>query len=202
MVYDKIIYGRHVDLRSVVAGDAQATLEMRQDAEKNRFLHPVENNLEKQKKWIEAQNRRADDYFFLALSKEGRPIGTFGIYEIEGIRAHAGRLLMYGNPLQSFEVSFLVFKFAFEYLGILEIWGDVDEKNTTARRFNEMLGLTFKKPVRDLELDRMVLYGSLMKDDFYKNLPFIGKRIYGEKPIPDMPWEQNKGKVNAAKNQR
>lgn len=189
MFYDKRFYGVYADLRCVTPDDAEATLKMRLDSDKARFLHPVENNLEKQRDWIKKQIEREGDYYFLALSKKDEPIGTFSIYDIVGDECRSGRLIMFGNALQSFEINLMTFKFAFEYLGLSKILGDVDEKNVTAIRFAEMFGCRFEDAIPDTDLDRMVRFCSLTKDDFYKKSPDIEKKIYRGKTAPVMPWE-------------
>lgn len=189
MIYNKRLCGVYADLRHVTPDDAEATLKMRLDPEKARFLHPVENNVEKQLEWIKKQIEREGDYYFLAVSKNDEPIGTFSIYDIVGDVGHAGRLLMFGNALQSFEVNLMTFKFAFEYLCLNKILGDIDEKNITAIRFSEMFGCRYKDAVPDTDLDRMVRFGSMTKEDFYKKSPDIEKKIYRGKMTPIMPWE-------------
>lgn len=191
MIYDKRLYGVYADLRYVAPDDAEATLKMRLDPEKARFLHPVENNVEKQREWIKKQIEREGDYYFLAVSKDDEPIGTFSVYGIVGDVGHSGRLLMYGNALQSFEINLMTFKFAFEYLGLNKILGDVDEKNVTAIRFAETFGCRFEDAIPDTDLDRMVRFCSLTKEDFYKKSPDIERRIYRGKTTPVMPWENN-----------
>lgn len=189
MIYDKRLCGVYADLRYVTPDDAEATLKMRLDPDKARFLHPVENNVEKQREWINKQIERKGDYYFLAVSKNDEPIGTFSIYDIVGDEGHSGRLLMFGNVLQSFEINLMTFKFAFEYLGLNRIWGDVDEKNIKAVRFDETFGFRFEDAVPDTDLDRMVRFCSMTKDDFHKKRPDIEKMIYRGKVIPTMPWE-------------
>ena len=189
MFYDKRLHGVYTDLRCVTPDDAAATLKMRLDPNKNRFLHPVENSVEKQREWINKQIERGDDYYFLAVSKNDEPIGTYSIYDIVGDVAHTGRLIMFGNALQSFETNLLTFKFAFGYLGLYKIWGDVDEKNVKAVRLAEMVGYHLEDAIPDTSLNRMVRFCSMTKDDFNKTRPDIEKMIYRGKTAPAMPWE-------------
>lgn len=189
MIYDKRLCGVYTDLRCVTPDDAEATLKMRLDPSKTRFLHPVENNVKKQREWISKQIAREGDYYFLAVSKEGKPIGTLSVYDIAGDVGHSGRLIMFGHALHTFETNLMVYRFAFEYLGLNRIWTDVDEKNVSGVKISDMMGFCLEDAVPDTDLDRMVRYGSLTKDDFYKKSPDIEKRIYRGKRTPVMPWE-------------
>lgn len=194
MVYEKTIEGKYINIRSVVKSDAEATLEMRQDKKRAKFLHFVENDLDKQKKWISSQNEREGDYFFIGIDKKTRKaIGTFGVYEIENGRGHSGRLLMYGNAFQSFEMNYLVFEFAFDYLGLNEIFGDVDEKNISAKKFDAMFGFKFEDPIKDTDLDRMVQWCTVSKNDYKECLPNIFKLLYKDGNAPVFPWKGELG---------
>lgn len=190
MVYEKMIEGKYINIRSVVVSDAEVTLEMRQNKEKSKFLHVVENDLGKQKDWIASQNERDGDYFFLGIDKKtGKAVGTFGVYEIRNGRGHSGRLLMYGNAFQSFEMNYLVFEFAFDYLGLNEIYGDVDEKNVSAKKFDSMFGFRFEAPIQDTDLDRMVQWCAVSRDDYKECLPSILRLLYKDGNIPVFPWK-------------
>lgn len=189
MMYDKRLCGIYTDLRCVTTDDAEATLRMRLDHNKARFLHPIENNVEKQREWISKQIEREGDYYFLAISKEDEPIGTFSIYDIAGDEGRSGRLIMFGHALQTFETNLIVYRFAFEYLGLNRILNDVDERNISSVRLSEMMGFCLEDAVPDTDLDRMVRFGSLTKDDFYKKRPDLEKKIYRGKRTPVMPWE-------------
>lgn len=190
MIYDGIISGKYIDVRSVLETDAEVTMQLRQNKEKTKFLHNVDNDIEKQRLWIREQNDRKGDYFFLGLDKKTKKaIGTFGVYEIENGRGHAGRLLMYGNACQSFEINYLVFEFAFDYLGLHEIYGDVDEKNVSAKRFDAVFGFKFEDAVYDSELDRMVQWCNVTKDEYKACLPRIKKLIYRSCDLPVFSWK-------------
>lgn len=193
MIYDNTIFGKYIRLRSIVPEDAPATLAMRQDKEKTKYLHPVDNDIRKQIKWIEMQNKREGDYLFLAISnKSDSPVGMFGIDSTEGRIGHAGRLLMFGNPLESMEINILVFRFAFEYLRVDLLEGEVDSRNSSAIRIDKEFGFILQEPVYDEELDRMAHSCSLAKADFYRRLEKINKMVYRRDIIPAMPWDEKR----------
>lgn len=178
MVYEKKIVGFFVNLRAATEGDAVATTQMRNVVEKTKYLHPVDNDVEKQRRWIQRQRIREGDYFFVVENKEQEPIGMMGISEIEGNRGHIGRLLMYGNALQSYEAYLLLFKFGFGELDLCELYGDTDVNNKTAMKFSKMFGFQYETPVYDEELDREVCWGRVYRADFAEYANEIERMIY------------------------
>ena len=90
MIYNGIISGKYINLRSVLIEDADFTLKIRQNKKKTKFLHNVDDDIEKQRQWIKTQQQRLGDYFFIAENKTGEPIGTIGIYEIHDKKANFG----------------------------------------------------------------------------------------------------------------
>ena len=191
MIYDKMICGRYVDIRSASLGDAEQTLKLRQDPQKTIFLHQLDNEIDKQKRWLKNQIEKTGDYFFVILDKKNEIIGTIGIYDIEGKKGQSGRLLSYGNSVQSFEGMLLAIRFAFDYLVLDELWGDVDARNTTALEFNKMFGFRFDDLVYDNELNRQVHRGTLYKSDFENYAKKIERFIYRNQSTPILPWEVN-----------
>lgn len=189
MIYDKMICGRYVDIRSASLNDAEQTLKLRQDPQKTIFLHQLDNEIDKQKRWLKNQMEKPGDYFFVILDKKNNIIGTIGIYDIEGEKGHSGRLLSYGNSVQSFEGMLLAIRFAFNYLVLDELWGDVDVRNISALEFNKMFGFQFDDLVYDSELNRQVLYGILYKSDFKNYERKIERFIYRNQSKPILPWE-------------
>lgn len=191
MIYDKMICGRYVDIRSASLDDAEQTLKLRQDPQKTIFLHQLDNEIDKQKRWLKNQIEKTGDYFFVILDKKNEIIGTIGIYDIEGKKGQSGRLLSYGNSVQSFEGMLLAIRFAFDYLVLDELWGDVDARNTTALEFNKMFGFRFDKLVYDSELNRQVHHGTLYESDFENYAKKIERFIYRNQSRPILPWEVN-----------
>ncbi|ORU00570.1 butyryltransferase [Anaerovibrio sp. JC8] len=175
---EKILKGRYVQIRSITENDAQFSVEIRQDKEKNKFLHTVEANIDKQIAWIKKQQNSEGDYFFIAEALDGKKIGTVGIYDIKEKTGHLGRLLMIGNPFQTFEAVLLSMEFAYNILGLEELYGDVHVDNTPSLNISEAVGMHFKEPEYDGELDRWVKYGIAYKSEFPKYKGEVEALIY------------------------
>lgn len=179
MIWNKLLEGKYVTLRSVIEDDAEVTMELRlRDKEKTKFLHQIDNNMERQRDWIRSQNKADDDYFFLVLDKKGTPIGTMGICDIEPKRGYIGRILMYGNAFESYEAYILLNDFGFFELGLDEMYGETDIENKSAMRFTEMYGYTFGDVTYDPKLDRYIRICTATGNDFLEAKKKLEKMIY------------------------
>lgn len=178
MIYNKNIKGRYVLLRSIEEKDAEFSMLIRQDNEKTKYLHPVDANIEKQTEWIRNQRTEEGDYFFIVEDLDGRCVGTVGIYDINGSVGHLGRLLMIGNPFQTFEAVILSMRFAFDALGLEELYGDVHVDNTASMNISEAVGFHFGEPIYEKELDRWAKYGKAYKNEFSQYEEEIRNMIY------------------------
>ncbi len=165
MVFDKVIEGRYVDLRSATEDDAEFTLAIRQDPEIYKYLTFVGNTIEQQTEWINQQRQKDGDYFFVVWDKEGQRIGTNGIYDINGDHAEAGRLAIRGNAFQSIEAQLLSLHFAFNDLNFSEVVSFIYEDNQRALRFSQLFnGVVCDLPVnKNNHIARKVIY---RKEDF------------------------------------
>ena len=108
----------------------------------------------------------------------GKKIGTVGIYDIKGNVGHLGRLIIQGNPFQSFEATLLAIQFAYNILGLEELYGDVHIDNTASLNISEAVGIHFKEPVYEKEIDRWVRYGTAYRSEFPAYERKIKKLIY------------------------
>lgn len=179
MIYPKEIAGQYVKLRSIQLDDAEYSMRIRQDEEKNKFLHTVSTDVAKQRSWIEAQQKRAGDYFFIVESLDGkRKFGTVGVYNIQGKEGHLGRLLMFGNPFQTFEACILAMQFAYDTLGLEVMHGDVHVDNKASMDLSEALGLHFEEPIYDPDLDRYYRWGTGTKVEYPQYEDKIKQLIY------------------------
>lgn len=178
MIWNDVIEGKYVTLRSVTIDDAEITTQLRQDREKTKFLHVVSNDVEEQRKWIAKQNEAPDDFFFLVLDKKNNAIGTMGISEISEQKGYTGRLLMYGNAFQSYEAYMLLIDFGFSTLKLNEQHGETDVKNVSAMNFSKMFGFKYGEPVFDPEMDRKKCDCTLSPEDFSVAKELIQRMIY------------------------
>lgn len=177
MVYEKVIQGLTVALRSVEETDAEITYQMRMDKEKTRFIHQISGTIEDQRKYIQSQRKKDGDYLFLVTNLEGKPIGMRGVYNIHGKEAESGRTIGYGNPYENMEALLLGFDFAFDILGIEYLHMDAVEGNKSIRSIQEKVGAKRVRDEYDEELGVNLIYSVLNKAVYKERRPALIKLI-------------------------
>ena len=145
MVYNGIIEGRYVTLRSVMVEDAAFTLAIRQDTRLTEYLPKLDITLEQQIAWIKKQQNDPTDYFFVVLDKEEKPVGTIGVYG-EG---ETGRLAMTGNPFQAMEAQMLCADFVFDILCLKKLKSYIYAGNQSAIRFSALFCPNLSEPYKN-----------------------------------------------------
>lgn len=180
MVYDGILEGRYVTLRSVTENDADFTLSVRQNPNITRYLPKVDHTIENQTAWIKKQRQDPADYFFVAWSNDKIPVGTIGIYDIKDGQAEGGRLTSVGNALQSIEIQLLAFQFDFNILNLQKVTTIIFLENERALKLSMMFGMQFEKPHIDKNGNK-VCNGFISKNDFYSYEIKVSSLIYRNK---------------------
>lgn len=146
MYFNGIVEGKFVNLKSVTVDDAEFTRNIRLDPDFAKFFPPLNITLEQQKQWIENHQTKEGDYFFVVWDKEGNRIGTISVYDFADKCCESGRLAIKGNAFQSTEAQMLIFKFAFEILGMETVVGYIFADNERAIRFNKQFGCVLEEP--------------------------------------------------------
>ena len=80
MVYNEIIKGKFVDLRSITLDDAEFSYNIRADERFRDTVGQLAPSLEAQRAFIDWQMKEPDDYYFVVLNKKGERIGLYGVY--------------------------------------------------------------------------------------------------------------------------
>lgn len=159
MVYDQIIQGKTVRLRSIEERDALVTYKMRTDPEKARFVHPVNGTVEDQRKYIIKQRETPNDYLFVIEDLNGKPIGMKGVYnlDLEKNEVETGRFIGYGSQIQNIEALKLSFDFAFDVLGVSNVVMSALENNHTMLSIQKRFGVefTYKDRYEGLDFDNV-----------------------------------------------
>lgn len=149
MVYDGVLKGRFVELKSATIEDADFTLKIRQDPEKTKYLPCLNITLEQQKEWILKQRDKDGDYFFVAWSlTSGERIGTLSVYDIHNGIGEGGRLALYGESHEKIEAGLLLSHFEFAILKLEKVVGWVYSDNSSALRWNKSFGASFSEKKR------------------------------------------------------
>lgn len=165
MVYEGVLEGKFVNLRSVMKEDAEFILKIRNNPEISKFLPPLNVTIEQQQRWINNQRSDNDSYYFIIEDKRKKQIGTMSVYNIQENHAEVGRSCSWGNSIQNSEAALILDDFIFQKLGIdyLDIWVYKDNKPTLA--LNKGLGCIWDGERED-EKGIPYLYGTLTKERF------------------------------------
>ena len=175
MVYDGIIQGKTIRLRSVEEADAEITYKMRSDPEKSRFFHAAEGTIENQRKYILSQREKPGDYLFIVEDNFGNAVGMKGLYEYDSVKGiiESGRFVGFGSQIQNIETLLLSFDFAFNYLHVKQINMAALEKNSIMLGIQKKFGseFTYREQIEGFDCDN--LHSVLTKDAYLINRPKI-----------------------------
>ena len=179
MVYDGVIQGKTVRLRSITEADAEVTFNMRSDPGKSRFFHAAKGTVEDQLRYIKQQRQTPGDYLFVFEDINGKPIGMKGLYNynLEKKEIESGRFIGFGSQIQNIEALMLCFDFAFDTLGVERINMAALENNTAMLGIQERFGVvfTYKEKIEGFEYKNYHSY--LIKAAYDKNRIGIIKLI-------------------------
>lgn len=159
--------------RHVEEQDAAFILSLRTDPKLSRFLHPTENDEEKQRAYIRGYKERekqGKDYYFIFFLHD-EPVGVARIYNVQDTTFTFGSWLFKdGLPYWvSIAGAIIAREFAYDVLG-KEKELDVDgthEDNKGVLSFSRMLGMDFDSFKQDEK--GKYLTGYMLKEDFEKN---------------------------------
>ena len=130
MVYDGVIKGRFVELKSITLDDAQFSYDIRADEKNRDTVGVVAKSLEEQINYLKWQLNEPDDYYFVVFNRKGEKIGLIGLYDIQGDTAEIGREVSYGNCVEVIESEILVEDFAMDVLGLKKLRSVIYANNT------------------------------------------------------------------------
>lgn len=136
---------KHIRLRLVEEDDAEFILTLRTDQLKSRHLSRVENDLEKQKAWIDEYKKRENagqEYYFVISDIEGNRLGVVRLYDFRGDSFSSGSwLIKDGSPnYTAIESALAAYEFAFCQLGFSRSHFDVRKTNKRVVDFHRRFG--------------------------------------------------------------
>ncbi|HEV2827376.1 MAG TPA: GNAT family N-acetyltransferase [Pyrinomonadaceae bacterium] len=138
------VEGKHYRLRPVTIGDSAFIVQLRTDPQRSRFIHPTSAALVDQEEWLNGYFERPGDYYFIVEQKETeRAEGTIGIYNLDESHrcAEWGRWVLHPNSKGAFESCLLIYRTAFEVLGLNMVYCRTAIENVQVVLFHKALGL-------------------------------------------------------------
>lgn len=177
MVYEGILEGKYVNLRSVDVADAEFTLSLRQDPNLTKYLPKLDITIDQQINWIKNQREKEGDYYFVIENKQGKSIGVIGVYDVTENSAETGRIAVIGSSFESIEAQLLSFDFAYDILKLDYTVNFVMAENVHALRFSQMFGSVSSEPYKDSE-GNVRIDGKITKESYLAAKKKIVKMIY------------------------
>lgn len=149
MVYDKVIQGKFVDLKSITLDDADVEFSYRiRKEEKNcKTVGQLAASLEEQKKFIEWQIKEPGDYYFVVWNKKGERIGLIGVYDIHDGIGELGREVNNGSSVEAMETEVLLDEFCRTILHLKKITYVIYLSNKKHINNHKKRGVEMKKIV-------------------------------------------------------
>jgi RimJ/RimL family protein N-acetyltransferase len=129
-------------LRPVVVDDATMIVEVRlSDSERNKFVHPILPDPNEQVKWIKNYYTCESDYYFVIENRlTSNAEGLIGIYNIKNGMGEWGRWVIKPGSFAAIESVNLLYKVAFNELGMSEIYCRTITENESVVSFHDAIG--------------------------------------------------------------
>ena len=131
-------------LRPVEIEDAAFIVRIRTEgADRNKYMHAVSSDVSLQKEWIKEYFNRLGDYYFIVENiLSGKPEGLISIYDVDNTSkvAEWGRWILAPESLAATESVYLVYRVAFEVLGLESVYSRTIKNNDAVVSFHDSLG--------------------------------------------------------------
>lgn len=179
MIYENEIKGKYITLSSVTLSkeDIDFILSIRGDVDKTKYLHRIDLNYDKQKAWVENQQKQPNDYYFIIRDLNGSRIGTIGLSNIDDGVGETSRFVSYGNALENVEANLLIIDFAFYTIGLSKLGGTIVASNSGVISLQKKFGYSISNYTYKKDGFEMV-DASLTKEAYANNRKNIEKLLY------------------------
>ncbi len=149
MVYENVIRGKFVDLKSITLDDedVEFSYQIRQQEKNRDTVGQLAPSLSEQRKFIEWQIDQPGDYYFVVWNKKGERVGLIGVYDIHDGVGETGREVSNGTPMEAMEAEVLLEEFYRNILGLKKVIGVVYMSNKKHLSNQKKRGFEIKKIV-------------------------------------------------------
>ena len=164
--------------------DAADSLMLRVNPKYNGFLNTTDGSLAKQKKYLEQNSYKEDDFYFKIVDNEtGEMNGLVAIYDVvANEEAEWGRWIAI-NPLAALESVDLISIFAFERLHLKKIYSRTFAENKAVVSFHNRYGAQQTRTIVDYFFVRDKYYDAIehvvSKDLWIKKRTYLKQLISG-----------------------
>ena len=138
-------------LRPVKLSDAEFIVKTRlEDAERNIYIHKISSDVSLQEEWIRNYLERDGDYYFIVENRfSNESEGLIAFYNVEGNKAEWGRWVIKKGSFAAAESVKLLYKIAFEQVGLDELYCDTIEDNKAVVSFHTSIGEKTREVIKD-----------------------------------------------------
>lgn len=129
-------------LRPIKCSDAQTIIDLRcEDAERNQYIHTISRDVRDQEAWLASYFQREGDYYFVVESRlTGEAEGLIAFYDVSNGSAEWGRWVIRKGSLAAAESVWLLYRIAFEQVGLKELYCRTIADNTAVVSFHTSIG--------------------------------------------------------------
>lgn len=146
MRHELSLRGEAFGLRPVADADAGFIVALRSDPELGRYLHATSTRVEDQLAWLAGYYERAGDYYFvIERLGSGEREGLISVYDVADGQAEWGRWLLRPGSLAAVESAALIYRCAFDVLGLDAVCCRTLAANERVVSFHDSCGLTERR---------------------------------------------------------
>lgn len=129
-------------LRPVKFSDAQTIIDLRcEDMERNQYIHTISRDVRDQEAWLEKYFQREGDYYFVVENRlTDTAEGLIACYDILDNSAEWGRWVLKKGSLAASESVWLLYRIAFEQIGLKELYCRTVADNSVVVSFHTSIG--------------------------------------------------------------
>ncbi len=170
-------------LRPAKMSDAAFIIAVRlEDADRNKYIHAISSDVKAQEAWMSAYFEREGDYYFIVENRlTGQGEGLIGIYDVKDGKAEWGRWVIKKDSLAAIESVNLVYKIAFEQIGLKELYCHTVQDNVDVVSFHTGIGERTRKIIDGAFNINGITYNAVEqyadRDIFYREIePMLEKK--------------------------
>lgn len=148
MRHDLVVDGVAFRLRPIGDADAPLVVALRGNPALNRYLHATSSSLADQLAWFARYYERPGDYYFVVEQLEsGMAEGMISIYDIDSQSrcGEWGRWILKAGSLAAVESAWLIYRCAFERLGLERVCSRTVAENAPVVSFHDSCGITARR---------------------------------------------------------
>jgi RimJ/RimL family protein N-acetyltransferase len=141
VIRPKAVIGSRLRFRDATPDDAAFILALRLDPTKNRYLSAVDDDLGKQRAWLERYATDPTQAYFIIEALDGRAVGTVRLYDPQGMSFALGSWIVTDDAprLCAAESTTMAWAYGLE-LGFTACHFDVRKENRICWSYNEQCG--------------------------------------------------------------